>query len=146
MVQIVFLCPLYLLGVASKEEACPLSNCFGKNDSSAECSGYLNVVVTPHLCSRYATRKNKTPCYHSRYITTSHRTLHIRHANASVHCYLNLFETDTLYLNIIDLLHKRIIHTPCTSQAKNLHKICHDSLRLIRKYIFGEVCRSYAIV
>ena len=61
-----------------------LSDCSGKNKSSAVCPKYLKAVVTPHLCSRYATRKNETSYYRSRYVTSSHQTPHIRHANAVI--------------------------------------------------------------
>ena len=56
--------------------------CPGQKDSSTVCGGYLYAVVTPHYRSRYATSKNQTPCHRIRYVTASHRTLHIRHANA----------------------------------------------------------------
>ena len=61
-----------------------LSDYSGKNKISAVCPEYLKAVVTPDVRSRYATRKNETSYYRIRYVTSSYRTPHIRHANAVI--------------------------------------------------------------
>ena len=93
----------------------------GQKVSSTVFGGYLYAVVTPHYRSS-ARSKNQMPCHRSSYATASHRTPHIRQANAK------------------DTLQKRHTYTSYVAGIKIAY-ISPELFAIDTRIYFGEIRR-----